>query len=74
MRSSLDPLSDRRLKDLGLTARQSEIVRELVRGASAREVGERLVISTNTARKHIANIYATLGVNSRAAAIAKLLG
>jgi DNA-binding CsgD family transcriptional regulator len=72
-REAHDPLSDRRLRNLGLTARQAEVARALVRGGSASEIAARLVISPNTARKHITNVYERLGVHSRGEAIARLL-
>jgi DNA-binding CsgD family transcriptional regulator len=72
-RSRKDPLSDARLRERGLTPRQAEVVRALADGASAPQIAERLGISPNTARKHIANVYEVLGVNSRGAAVAALL-
>jgi DNA-binding CsgD family transcriptional regulator len=73
MRTLLDPLSDRRLAGFGLTSRQAEVVRALAEGATAPEIAERLGISKNTARKHVANAYEALGVHSRGEAVAKLL-
>jgi DNA-binding CsgD family transcriptional regulator len=72
-RSSPEPLSEEQLSGLGLTSRQAEIVRGLAEGLSAREIAERLTISPNTVRRHVANVYATLGVHSRGALIAALL-
>jgi HD-GYP domain-containing protein (c-di-GMP phosphodiesterase class II) len=50
----------------GLTARELDVLRLVARGASSREIAERLVISPKTARNHIEHIYAKTGVNSRA--------
>jgi DNA-binding CsgD family transcriptional regulator len=72
-RSRANPLSDATLRERGLTARQADVVRALADGASAPEIAARLGISPNTARKHVANVYEVLGVNSRGAAVAALL-
>lgn len=49
-----------------LTDRELEILKELVRGKNYKSIGESLFISPLTVRKHIANIYDKLHVNSRA--------
>jgi len=53
-----------------LTAREREVLRELMAGASSREISERLGISLRTEATHIGNILGKLGVESRAAAVA----
>ena len=73
MRESFDPAATERLRELGLTDRQAEVMRLLADGLSAPELAERLHISPHTARHHIANIYAQLGVSSRAAAVAEMM-
>ena len=50
----------------GLTAREVEIVRLLVRGLTAKEIAEQLVISPKTAGSHIEHIYAKTGASNRA--------
>jgi HD-GYP domain-containing protein (c-di-GMP phosphodiesterase class II) len=50
----------------GLTAREVEIVRLLVRGLTARAIAGQLVISPKTASSHIEHIYAKTGVSNRA--------
>ena len=54
----------------GLTTRELEILRVLATGKSNREIAAALVISDHTVRRHIQNIFAKLGVSSRAAATA----
>jgi LuxR family maltose regulon positive regulatory protein len=54
-----------------LTAREREVLRLLVNGASNREIANRLVLSVNTVKKHVLNLCGKLGVQSRAQAIAK---
>ena len=52
-----------------LTQRESEILQLLVQGLFYKEIGARLNISSNTAKKHVINIYHKLHVNSRAQAL-----
>jgi len=52
-----------------LTDREKEILQLLVEGLSYKEIGVRLDISPNTAKKHVINIYNKLHVNSRAQAL-----
>jgi DNA-binding NarL/FixJ family response regulator len=52
-----------------LTEREKEILNLLVQGLLYKEIGVRLKISTNTAKKHVINIYQKLHVNSRAQAL-----
>lgn len=48
-----------------LTRRESEVALLLAEGLSNAEISERLYISPHTARRHTANIYDKLGVNTR---------
>jgi DNA-binding CsgD family transcriptional regulator len=52
----------------GLTPRELEVLRLLADGVSNRGIGERLVISEKTAVRHVSNIFAKLGVHTRAEA------
>jgi HD-GYP domain-containing protein (c-di-GMP phosphodiesterase class II) len=52
----------------GLTAREAEVLALVARGASTREIADRLVISTKTVAHHVEHIYSKIGVSSRAAA------
>lgn len=54
----------------GLTAREVEVLRLVASGVTNREVADTLVISEKTVARHTANIFAKLGVSSRAAATA----
>lgn len=62
--------SSGQLRD-SLTAREREVLRLLVDGASNREIANHLVLSVNTVKKHVWNLCGKLGVQSRAQAIAK---
>jgi DNA-binding NarL/FixJ family response regulator len=54
----------------GLTARELEVLRRLAAGATNREIAAELVVSEHTVHRHVSNIFAKLGVSSRAAATA----
>jgi LuxR family transcriptional regulator, maltose regulon positive regulatory protein len=54
-----------------LTAREREVLRLMVDGASNREIAQQLVLSVNTVKKHVFNICSKLNVQGRAYAIAK---
>jgi ATP/maltotriose-dependent transcriptional regulator MalT len=61
-------------RSIGMTAREIEVLSLVARGLSNREIAERLVVSEHTVHRHLANIYARLGVSSRAAAVAVASG
>lgn len=54
----------------GLTGRELEVLILVAEGLSNPRIAERLVISEHTVHRHLANVYAKLGVSSRAAAVA----
>jgi ATP/maltotriose-dependent transcriptional regulator MalT len=54
----------------GLTRRELEVLSLVAQGLSNRQIAERLVVSEHTVHRHLSNIYARLGVSSRAAAVA----
>lgn len=53
-----------------LSARELEVLAHVAAGRSSPEIAEELSISQHTVRRHLGNIFAKLGVNSRAAATA----
>ncbi|WP_017588812.1 helix-turn-helix transcriptional regulator [Nocardiopsis ganjiahuensis] len=55
----------------GLTPREAEVLVEVAKGLSNREVGEALFISAKTVSVHVTNLMAKLGVNNRTAAVAR---
>jgi DNA-binding NarL/FixJ family response regulator len=58
----------RRARPAGLTERQVEVLRLVAQGLSNPQIAERLVISRRTAERHVQDVYARIGVSSRAAA------
>ena len=52
----------------GLSQREVEVLRLVALGKSNREIGEELIISEGTARRHVSNIYQKIGVNNRSEA------
>ena len=55
----------------GLTPREAEVLTQVAKGWSNREVGEALFISAKTVSVHVTNLMAKLGVNNRTAAVAR---
>jgi DNA-binding CsgD family transcriptional regulator len=53
-----------------LTRRERDVLRALASGGGSREIAERLDISAKTVENHKSNIYAKLGVQSQAQAVA----
>ncbi|RFU37300.1 DNA-binding response regulator [Actinomadura logoneensis] len=58
----------------GLSAREVDVMRLIVRGRSNGEIASELFLSEKTVKNHVNRIYAKLGVPSRAAAIALWMG
>ena len=52
----------------GLTAREGQVLALLARGLLTKQVAKALGISVKTADRHVQNVYAKIGVSSRAAA------
>jgi LuxR family transcriptional regulator, maltose regulon positive regulatory protein len=55
-----------------LTVREREVLRLFVNSASNREIADQLVLSVNTAKKHVFNICSKLNVQGRTQAMAKV--
>ncbi len=58
-------------EDFGLSGREEEILSELIRGASYKEIADRLSLSVHTVNNHIRKIYEKMQVHSRGEAAAK---
>ncbi|MEP7116531.1 MAG: LuxR C-terminal-related transcriptional regulator [Acidobacteriota bacterium] len=55
----------------GLTPRQVQILRLIAGGSTNQAIGEQLFISEHTVHRHVANIFTTLNLSSRSAAVAR---
>ena len=56
--------------DAGLSVREREVLALLAAGKTNRDIAATLLISQHTAGRHVENLFAKLGVSSRAAATA----
>jgi ATP/maltotriose-dependent transcriptional regulator MalT len=54
----------------GLTAREAEVLRLVATGLTNKQIGAELSLSSKTITRHLSNIFAKIGVSSRAAATA----
>ncbi len=61
------------LRGLGLTRREAEVLSLVAAGKSNAHVSDALGVSLRTVEKHLEHVYAKLGVESRAAAVALAL-
>jgi HD-GYP domain-containing protein (c-di-GMP phosphodiesterase class II) len=68
LRAAGHQIKRRRTLPAGLTPREVEVLRLLVRGLSNKEIAQELVISRKTAGAHVEHIYSKLGVSNRARA------
>jgi DNA-binding CsgD family transcriptional regulator len=60
-----------KLKELGITQREHEILGLIAEGLSNREIGERLFVSENTVKTHSSRLFDKLAVNRRVQAVQK---
>ncbi|MGV3773448.1 MAG: response regulator [Verrucomicrobiales bacterium] len=60
-------------KDYGLTHREKEILEQLVKGLTKKEIATQVNVSYHTIDSHLRNIYTKLQVNTRTGAVAKAL-
>lgn len=60
--------------DLALTPREHEILAFVALGKTNPEIADVLCVAPSTARKHLENVYAKLGVRTHTAAVTRSLG
>ncbi|MBS1732916.1 MAG: response regulator transcription factor [Bacteroidetes bacterium] len=68
-KKNVEPASNASVLESLLTERELEVLQHLVNGYDAKRIAEITGISTLTVRKHIANVYNKLHVNSKAQVI-----
>lgn len=66
------PQVSARARDLGLSARQSEVLALLAKGQSNRDIAQVLGLTEGTVKIHVTAIFRALGVNSRTQAMVAL--
>ncbi|WP_394649759.1 LuxR C-terminal-related transcriptional regulator, partial [uncultured Deinococcus sp.] len=57
--------------DVGLTPRERDVLEQLAAGLSNKRVARELGVSESTVKFHVQALYAKLGVQSRAGAVAR---
>lgn len=70
LESRLNRLEQHSLQPGGLSRRELDVLRGVAAGKSNRAIAEELALSPRTVENHLANIYAKIGVDNRAAAVA----
>jgi len=58
-----------RVQQLGISNRELEVIQELVKGSSNKEISEKLFISESTTKTHLSNLFIKLEVKNRSQAI-----
>ena len=62
-------VNERRLKDLGITPRELEILELIAQGMSNREIADKLFVSENTVKTHSSRLFDKLGAKRRTQAV-----
>ncbi len=62
-------LNETRLRDLGITKRELEILELIARGMSNREIAEKLFVSENTVKTHSSRLFDKLSAKRRTQAV-----
>jgi DNA-binding CsgD family transcriptional regulator len=62
-------LNERRVKDLGITRRELEILALIAQGLSNREIADKLFVSENTVKTHSSRLFDKLSARRRTQAV-----
>lgn len=66
-----DSIDPKKVQDPGLSKREYEVLVEITRGLSNKQIAEKLFVSESTIKTHISNIFVKLDVKRRTQAIQK---
>lgn len=66
-----DSIDPKKVQDPGLSKREYEVLIEITRGLSNKQIAEKLFVSESTIKTHISNIFVKLDVKRRTQAIQK---
>ena len=69
-----DPLGEEHLRELGLSPREGQTLRLAARGLTDAQIAVELGVSVRTVHHHLHATYVRLGVPTRSAAVARVLG
>jgi DNA-binding CsgD family transcriptional regulator len=58
-----------KIKELGISVRELEVLNELAKGLSNKAIAEKLFISESTTKTHLSNLFTKLNVSNRSQAI-----
>lgn len=64
-----DEIDESKIKSLGITAREHEVLKRIAEGLSNKEIGNRLFLSESTVKTHVSNILLKLNAKRRTQAI-----
>jgi len=64
-------LNEDKLKEVGISKREYEILEQIAKGMSNKEIADKLSVSENTVKTHSSRIFEKLDVNRRMQAIQK---
>ncbi len=67
-------LLEERREEVGLTAREREVLAWVARGKTNAQIARLLWLAPGTVGKHLEHVYAKLGVSTRTAAVTRFLG
>ncbi|MGI9549641.1 MAG: response regulator transcription factor [Aurantibacter sp.] len=64
-------IDKKKIEEAGLSKREYEVLREIVRGLSNKEIGDKMYLSESTIKTHVSNLYIKLDAKRRTQAIQK---
>lgn len=71
LRNPLSIENEKDKEDIQLSKRETDVLEQLSKGLNYKQIAENLILSPNTVRKHIENIYKKLQVHNKLEAVQK---